>query len=47
MPELTQKYGKWNFFADFAKADILHIAAEFRGDKKIPQPDAAKPAAIL
>jgi len=44
LPKITQKYGKWNFFADFAKADILHTAAELRGDKKIPQPEKAKSA---
>jgi cyclase len=42
VPEVTQKYGKWNFFADFAKTDILYTAAELRGDKKIPQPEAVK-----
>ena len=42
IPKLTEKYGKWDFFEDFAKPDILHIAAELRGDKKIPQPATAK-----
>jgi len=42
MPALTEKYGKWDFFADFAKADILQTGAELRGDKKIPQPAEAK-----
>jgi cyclase len=42
LPELTQKYGKWNFFADFASSDILYTAAELRGDKKIPQAESAK-----
>jgi cyclase len=41
LPELTEKYGKWNFFQDFAKTDILNTAAELRGDKKIPQPEEA------
>jgi cyclase len=39
LPALTEKYGKWNFFKEFAKADILNTAAELRGDKKIPQPE--------
>jgi cyclase len=43
LPALTEKYGKWDFFQDFAKPDILNTAAEFRGDKKIPQPEAAIP----
>ena len=38
MPRLTEKYGKWNFFKYFAKRNILDMAAEIRGDKKIPQP---------
>jgi cyclase len=44
LPALTEKYGKWDFFKYFAKTDILNTAAEFRGDKKIPQPEAATPA---
>jgi cyclase len=39
LPAVTEKYGKWNFFKFFAKPDILHTAAELRGDKKIPQPE--------
>jgi cyclase len=41
LPALTEKYGKWDFFQDFAKPDILDTAAELRGDKKIPQPEVA------
>ena len=44
LPALTEKYGKWDFFQDFAKADILDTAAELRGDKKVPHPDASVPA---
>ena len=44
LPELTEKYGKWDFFEYFAKTDILNTAAELRGDKKIPQPEAARSA---
>src|SRR3984957_17439930 len=39
LPAVTEKYGKWDFFKFFAKPDILHTAAELRGDKKIPQPE--------
>lgn len=39
LPQLTKKYGKWDFFKGFAKPDILNTAAELRGDKKIPQPE--------
>lgn len=39
MPQLKEKYGKWDFFEDFAKSDILNTAAELRGDKKIPRPE--------
>lgn len=41
LPALTEKYGKWDFFQDFAKPDILDTAAELRGDKKILQPEVA------
>ena len=39
LPAVTEKYGKWEFFKFFAKPDILHTAAELRGDKKVPQPE--------
>ena len=39
LPAISEKYGKWEFFKYFAKADILHTAAEIRGDKKIPLPE--------
>jgi len=38
LPELTSKYGQWNFFPHFSKRNILDMGAEIRGDKKIPQP---------
>jgi cyclase len=41
LPQLTEKYGKWDFFNGFAKPDILNTAAELRGNKKIPQPEAS------
>ena len=37
-PDLTKKYGEWNFFKYFAKRNVLDMAAEIRGDKRIPQP---------
>jgi cyclase len=39
LPQLKEKYGKWDFFEDFAKSDILDTAAELRGDKKILRPE--------
>jgi cyclase len=39
LPQLTEKYGKWDFFKEFAKPDILNTAAELRGDKRIPKPE--------
>jgi cyclase len=39
LPSLTDKYGKWDFFNEFSKPDILNTAAELRGDKKIPHPE--------
>jgi cyclase len=43
LPQLTEKYGKWDFFKGFAKPNILNTAAELRGDKKIPQPTTPVP----
>ena len=43
LPQLKEKYGKWDFFVDFAKSDILDMAAELRGDKKIPRPESETP----
>jgi cyclase len=40
MPSLTGKYGTWGFFRYFAKRNILDMAAEIRGDKKVPKPVA-------
>jgi hypothetical protein len=45
LPAVTEKYGKWDFFSDFAKTDILNTAAELRGDKRIPKPEASASAA--
>jgi glyoxylase-like metal-dependent hydrolase (beta-lactamase superfamily II) len=36
LPVVKEKYGKWAFFAYFAKSNILDMAAELRGSKKIP-----------
>jgi cyclase len=36
MPSLQEKYGKWDLFGYFAKPNILDMAAELRGTKKIP-----------
>jgi cyclase len=39
MPQLTQSYGSWDFFKDFSRSDILDVAAELKGSKRIPTPD--------
>ena len=36
MPALKEKYGKWDFFDFFSKSNILDMAAELRGTKRIP-----------
>jgi cyclase len=41
LPQLKDRYATWNFFDDFARADILNVGAELRGDKKNPQPEDA------
>jgi glyoxylase-like metal-dependent hydrolase (beta-lactamase superfamily II) len=36
MPELTEKYGGWEFFKDFSRSNILDEGAELEGTKRIP-----------
>ena len=36
MPALKEKYGKWDFFDFFSKSNILDVAGELRGTKRIP-----------
>ncbi len=36
LPELTQKYGSWNFFKDFSRSNILDESAEIQGTKRVP-----------
>jgi len=36
LPEVTKKYGKWDFFDYFAKSNIKDIDAELRGTKRKP-----------
>jgi len=36
MPELTEKYGTWDFFKDFSRSDILDMGAELKGSKRVP-----------
>lgn len=35
-PELTEKYGSWEFFKDFSRSDILDMGAELKGTKRVP-----------
>jgi cyclase len=36
LPELTEKYGSWEFFKDFSRSNILDAGAEFEGTKRNP-----------
>lgn len=36
LPELTEKYGSWDFFKDFSRSDILDMGAELKGSKRVP-----------
>jgi glyoxylase-like metal-dependent hydrolase (beta-lactamase superfamily II) len=36
MPELTEKYGGWDFFKDFSRSDVLDMGAELKGSKRVP-----------
>jgi cyclase len=36
LPEIKEKYGKWDFFDYFAKSNIKDIAAELKKQKRVP-----------
>jgi cyclase len=36
LPELTQKYGSWDFFKDFSRSNITDAGAELQGTKRVP-----------
>lgn len=36
LPELTEKYGSWEFFKDFSRSNILDAGAELEGTKHVP-----------
>jgi hypothetical protein len=36
LPELTEKYGSWEFFEDFSRSNILDAGAELEGTKRVP-----------
>jgi hypothetical protein len=36
LPELTEKYGSWDFFKDFSRSKIPDEGAELQGTKRIP-----------
>ena len=39
LPDLTKTYGSWDFFKDFSRSNILDVAAELRGSKRVPPRD--------
>ncbi len=39
LPDLTKTYGTLDFFKDFSRSNILDVAAELRGLKRVPPPD--------
>lgn len=43
LPQLQDKYGSWGFFKAFSTRNILQTAAELKGDKKVPEPEAGNP----
>jgi len=42
MPDLKAKYGQWGIFQHFSTPNILYVAEELRGTKRVPQPVAAQ-----
>jgi hypothetical protein len=36
LPELTEKYGSWEFFKEFSRSNILDAGAEIEGTKRVP-----------
>lgn len=43
LPTLREEYGSWSNFDYFSKPNFLDVAAEFRGDKRIPHDSGAVP----
>jgi cyclase len=39
LPELTKTYGSWDFFKEFSRSNILDVAAELLGSKRVPPRD--------
>lgn len=39
MPLLEKKYGKWDFFSDFAKSNIRDTGLELKNKKRVPRPN--------
>jgi len=35
LPELTEKYGSWDFSKDLSRSNILEAGADFQGTKHI------------
>lgn len=42
MPQLKEKYGTLGFFDAFSKRNITQTAAELKGEKKVPVPEATE-----
>jgi glyoxylase-like metal-dependent hydrolase (beta-lactamase superfamily II) len=40
LPQVKDKYGEWGFFDAFSKRNIAQTAAELKGEKKVPVPEA-------
>lgn len=36
LPQLAQAYGSWDLFKDFSHSNIIDVAAELKGSKRIP-----------
>jgi hypothetical protein len=36
LPQLAAKYGSWNFYKYFSRSNILDMASEIQGSKKVP-----------
>jgi cyclase len=36
LPQLAEKYGSWSFYKDFSRSNILDMASELEGSKRVP-----------
>jgi hypothetical protein len=36
LPQLSGKYSSWSFYKDFSRSNVLDMASELEGSKRVP-----------